>query len=80
MSLHRMAILDPKLDKLTVNNIWKAMDPKSMGFVNLADIHDMLSSRFGKDKTSKPSSVLDKVKAKILERSSGTGGIKGLTK
>jgi hypothetical protein len=38
-------------------------------------------SRFGKDKSSsKTNSVIDRVRAKILERCGGTGGIKGLAK
>jgi hypothetical protein len=45
----------------------------------------MLAERFGKDKSSnKNASVLDRVKAKILERcgsgTGGGGGIKGLAR
>ena len=46
--------------------------------LTLQGLHDFLSSRFGKDKKSTGSSVMDKVRAKILERCGSNGGIKGL--
>ena len=75
-----MINLDGTLDRNTLTALWKAIDSANTGTVELQELHNMLASRFGKDKSSKPTGILEKVKAKILERSSGSGGIKGLTK
>jgi len=75
----RLAVLDPSLDRSALASIWKAIDPLDVGSIDLATLHEMLASRFGKDKSSgKNSGIIDKVIAKILERCGGAGGIKGL--
>ena len=44
-------------------------------------LHDMLSQRYGRDKSaSKNTGIIEKVIAKIIERSGKSGGIKGLAK
>jgi hypothetical protein len=51
------------------------------GTVELQALHDMLSQRYGKDKSaSKNTGIIEKVIAKIIERSGKSGGIKGLAK
>jgi len=75
-----MGTLDPTLDKKTLALLWKAIDVRNVGVIELTDLHSMLAARFGKDKSSKSSSVLEIVKAKILERCGSSGGIKGLAK
>ena len=59
--------------------MWKVLDTKNVGSIEVSLIHDLLVSRFGKDKSSsKNSGVIDRVIKKILERCGETGGIKGL--
>lgn len=59
--------------------IWKAVDVKNAGSVEVSQIHDLLVTRFGKDKiTAKSSGVIERVIKKVLDRCGETGGIKGL--
>lgn len=73
-----MKILDPTMDPSLALTMWMAMDPTRSGTVNVVEFHKMLSDLYGRDKSQKPSGVVQKVKAKILERSGALGGIKGL--
>ena len=75
-----MSALDQTLDKKTLASLWKAVDQNNAGVIELTYLYELLSSRFGKDKSSKSSSLLETVKAKILERSGSIGGIKGLSR
>jgi len=78
----RISTLDSSLDRNALNEIYKVVDVSNAGFVEISLLHDMLSSRFGKDKsTSKSSSnVIEKAKAKIFERCGDQVGIKGLAR
>jgi hypothetical protein len=44
--------------------------------LQLSDIHNYFSSRYGKDKSARPGGVVERAVAKIIERSGG--GLKGL--
>eukprot|EP01033_Poteriospumella_lacustris_P003086 gene3086-2262_t len=79
--IKRMQTLDPTLSKEQLQGMWRAIDPRNAGSSEVSVIHDLLSNRFGKDKTAaKSSSVLDRVKIKILERCGQNAGIKGLAR
>jgi hypothetical protein len=76
---HRMATLDPSLEKHQVQALWKTVDPNGAGVVEVNTIHDMLSGRYGVDKvTQKGAGVIERVIKKILERCGESAGIKGL--
>jgi hypothetical protein len=73
-----MSTLAPKLSKKELADVWSELDARRLGFVELGALHAYLSERFGKDKSSSKSvSVVERVIAKIIERS-GPGGMKGL--
>jgi hypothetical protein len=78
---YRLSTLDPSLDRSQLSAVWKAVDPKNIGSVQVSTIHTLLSDRYGKDKTTtKNSSVVDRVIKKILERCGETAGIRGLAR
>ena len=77
--LSRLGVLAPALGRTELALVWKAIDPKDMGSIEVQAIHDALSTRFGKDKSSgKGQGVIERVIAKILERAGANGGLKGL--
>lgn len=58
--------------------MWDAIDPNRRGVVELKALYDLLSSKYGRCKGGGAgASVIDRVRAKILERCGG-GGIKGM--
>jgi calcyphosin len=78
----RISALDSSLDKNTVNEVWRMIDASNSGSVEVTKLYEMLVERFGKDKATTKSStnVIERAKAKILERCGGQAGIKGLTR
>ena len=77
--LSRLGVLAPALGRTELALVWKAIDPKDAGSIEVQAIHDALSTRFGKDKTSgKGQGVIERVIAKILERAGANGGLKSL--
>ena len=80
LDFYRLSTLAPALSKETLNYIWKALDPKNIGMISITELHELLASKFGKDKTTAKASggVIERAIAKILERSGQTGGSKGL--
>eukprot|EP01038_Epipyxis_sp_PR26KG_P009178 gene9178-12377_t len=78
--INRMATLDPNLTRDQLKLLWKAVDPKNIGSVEVSCIHELLTNRFGKDKQSLKSNtnVIERVIKKILERCGEMAGIKGL--
>ena len=74
----RISVLDKNLSRAQIDLMWKIIDPKSENLIEFEKIYEILSNKFGKDKSSsKSGSVMERVVAKILERCGG-GGIKGL--
>lgn len=73
-----MQVLNKGINKNEANLAWLILDPQRRGFVELSEIHQVLCSRFGKDKASQKeqTSIFEKAVAKIVERSGG--GFKGL--
>jgi len=77
----RILALDPKLDKNTASLLWNSIDTNNQGSIEIQQLYETLSNKFGKDKSSKANlSVTDRAKTKILERCGGQAGIKGLTR
>ena len=75
----RLHSLEPQLSKDVVKRVWDVIDPNNSGSVEIEAIHNMLASRYGKDKAaSKNGGVIDKAIKKILERCGENGGIKSL--
>jgi Ca2+-binding EF-hand superfamily protein len=73
----RMAQLDPQLSKGVLVKLWEEVTQSSSSTsMPLADIHNYLSNRYGKDKSTKSGGVVERAIAKIVERSGG--GLKGL--
>ena len=61
--------------------MWKVIDPKNVGSIEVNHLHDLLSSRYGKDKTAfKSTGVIERVIKKILDRCGENAGIKGLAR
>jgi hypothetical protein len=76
-----MQTLDVTLSKTELTAIWKVLDPKKLGYAELPDIHQFLSDKYGKDKTStKNQGVIERVLKRILERCGENAGIKGLAR
>ena len=74
-----MAVLDPSMDRRAIKEIWSCVDKNRAGSVEVIVIHEMLTSRFGKDKSaSKSAGVIDRVIKRILERCGEKAGLKGL--
>ena len=74
----RATILDPRLPRQLVAAMWGLIDPSNTGSVVLAALHEFLGTKFGKDKSFKPVSVVDRVLSKIRERTGTTAGMAGL--
>ena len=79
----RLSTLNGSLTKVQLQSVWKALDPSNLRSISLENVYTVLSNRFGIDKNTASNggsggSVLDRVKAKILERCGQNGGIKGL--
>lgn len=73
--------MDPSLSRNQLADIWKVVDPKNVGSIEVNHLHDMLADRFGKDKTAfKSTGVIERMIKKILERCGEKAGIKGLSK
>ena len=72
--------LNKSLSKNDCMLAWNILDPKRIGSIELNELHAILCTRFGKDKSSlkQQVSIIDKAVAKIIERSGG--GFKGLQK
>lgn len=74
-----MSSLDPTLDKKQLKDIWTLIDPKNVGTVDVAMIHEFLGDRYGKDKSqSKGTGIIERAIKKILERCGELAGLKGL--
>jgi hypothetical protein len=78
---YSIAQLDPALSKRDMSDMWAEViacsgGSQSADSVLLSSLHEQLGARFGKDKSSKPNSVVDRAISKILERSGGN--LKGL--
>jgi Ca2+-binding EF-hand superfamily protein len=74
-----MGKLVPKITKSQIATMWKLLDNTDKGSIELQTLHDFLSNRYGKDaKTGRVTSVIERVKSRILERCGQTAGIKGL--
>lgn len=72
-----MSQLDPQLNKVTLARLWEEITNNSgMASIPLSDVHSYFTNKFGKDKSSKSGSVVERAVAKIIERSGG--GLKGL--
>jgi hypothetical protein len=72
-----MAQMDPQLNKGVLMKLWEEVaQSASSTSVPLVDIHDSLSNKYGKDKSTKSGGVVERAIAKIIERSGG--GLKGL--
>ena len=79
--LNRLSALDKSLTKEQLVGIYDFVDSSGSGTVELPRLLSLLSDRYGKDRSVKVSgSVLDRVIARIRERSGGSGGIKGLAR
>ena len=77
----RLQQLDGNLTKEQLVTIYKLLDPKNLGYVDLNELHELLASRYGKDKTAnKNMGVIERVIKKILERCGENAGIKGLSR
>jgi hypothetical protein len=75
----RLSTLDPTLSKGQLREIWRIVDSRNAGYVDVAEMHQLLTSRYGKDKTAASNTgVIERVIKKILERCGETAGIKGL--
>ena len=80
--MQRLAQLNPDLSKPELNTVWNSVAQECGGnsataSISLDDMHQYFERKFGKDKSSKGTSVIDRVKAKVIERCGG-GGLKGL--
>ena len=76
-----MSTLDPSLTRNQLQEIWKVIDKKNLGYVQIDELQELLSGRYGKDKSAfKGTSVIDRVIKKILERCGESTGIKGLAR
>ena len=80
--MQRLAQLNPNLSKPELAAIWTSLAQDcggnaSTAIISLDDFHQYFGKKFGKDKSSKSSNVIDRVIAKIMERCGG-GGLKGL--
>lgn len=78
----RLAQLNPNLSKPELAAIWTSLTQDcggnaSTSLISLDDFHQYFGTKFGKDKSSKSTNVIDRVIAKIMERCGG-GGLKGL--
>ena len=74
----RLSTIYPQLSKQALSAMWALVDPNAAGSVEVAALHDFLGTRFGKDKSFKPASIVDRVLVKIRERAGTTAGIAGL--
>ncbi len=70
--------MNAKVSKNDSALVWQILDPKRTGYMELDEIHKILCTRYGKDKTSlkENTSIFNKAVNKIIERSGG--GFKGL--
>ncbi len=89
--LGRLAVLDSALKKSELEAIWSLLSiagegTTAAGYIELTVLHNVLSGKFGKDKTASKaqnSNVIERVISKIVQRAgggSGGAGIKGLSK
>jgi hypothetical protein len=80
--MQRLAQLNGNLSKPELATIWTSVAQDcggnaSTSIITLSDFHQYFGKKFGKDKSSKSSNVIDRVIANIMERCGG-GGLKGL--
>jgi hypothetical protein len=80
--MQRLSQLNTSLSKPELADIWTSVakdcgGSASTSIITLDDFHQYFGTKFGKDKTSKSTNVIDRVIAKIMERCGG-GGLKGL--
>ena len=76
-----MQQLDSNLSKEEVLQIWKVLDPRNYGYIEVNQMYELLATRYGKDRTQKKEmGVIERVIKKILERCGQNAGIKGLTR
>ena len=88
--LKRLSAIDSSLGRSQLESIWDALNNsggnnKNSGSIGLVTLHNVLSNKFGKDKSALKAnvSVIDRVVAKIISRAGGNSGgpgIKGLMK
>mmetsp|Transcript_9325 Transcript_9325/g.14050 ORF Transcript_9325/g.14050 Transcript_9325/m.14050 type:complete len:1135 (+) Transcript_9325:93-3497(+) len=77
----RISQIAPETDKRTLAHIWESVAESCAGkktapSIGINDLHKYFCNKYGKDKSSKSHSVVDRAIAKIIERSGG--GFKGL--
>lgn len=80
--MQRLAQLNGNLSKPELAAVWTSVmqdcgGNASTASITLDDFHKYFGRKFGKDKSSRPNSVIDRVISKIMERCGG-GGLKGL--
>jgi hypothetical protein len=74
-----MGTLDSTLNRNQLQTLWKLVDPRTVGSADLPSIHELLSARYGKDKTQlRGTGVIERAIKKILERCGELAGLKGL--
>jgi hypothetical protein len=72
--MNRLQQLDRTLTRQQLKQVVSMVEDKHMGSIDIQECHTLIASRFGRDKESlRPSSVVERVKAKIVERSRHTG-------
>ena len=79
----RLSTLDPSLTRNQLQEIWKTIDSRNQGHIEVDVLHNMLGSRYGRDKTTaaaQNANVIDRVIKKILDRCGENAGVKGLAR
>jgi hypothetical protein len=60
--IKRISTMDATLSKEELAAMWKAVDPKNVGSVEVNAIYALMTDRYGKDKTAlKSTGVIDRV-------------------
>ena len=73
----RIASLDKALTRQQITDMWDTLAEGRETILQLEKIYEIISTKFGKDKSSsKSGSVVDKVVAKIIERCGGAYYVK----
>eukprot|EP00605_Chrysophyceae_sp_TOSAG23-4_P001099 GSChrysophyteH1.ASY1.ANO1.1205.1 assembled CDS len=80
--ISRITVLSPTCNKNEASEMWKAIDPKNVGSIEVKELHSLFASRYGKDKKSASEGaaggIIQRVIARILSRCGEKAGIKGL--
>eukprot|EP01041_Mallomonas_annulata_P005047 gene5047-10112_t len=73
--LQRISVLNPSLSHRELLAVWNVIDTKKKGFVDVTQFHSFLVTRFGRDKSAKAITIVEKVIARILEKAGNDGGL-----